>query len=106
MGSTVRSPVCPLAVHGTPLAKHPAQLPRPRSAVFLDRDDVIDANWADYVLGWDQRKYLPAALKTLALLADAGLPVIVVTNQTIVGKGLITVYVLDDMHAQAMIRRS
>ena len=84
----------------TALDRDPAQLPRHRSAVFLDRDGVINANRADYVLSWDQFRFLPGALKALALLTAAGLPVIVVTNQTILGKGLITVDVLDDMHAR------
>jgi D-glycero-D-manno-heptose 1,7-bisphosphate phosphatase len=66
--------------------------------VFLDRDGVINANRADYVLGWDQFSFLPGALKALALLHAAGTPAIVVTNQTIVGKGLITSEALDDIH--------
>lgn len=71
-----------------------------RSAVFLDRDGVVNANRADYVLNWSQFRFLPGALKALAALAAAGKPVIVVTNQTIIGKGLITVEALDDMNAR------
>jgi D-glycero-D-manno-heptose 1,7-bisphosphate phosphatase len=84
----------------TALDTDPAQLPRHRSAVFLDRDGVINANRADYVLAWEQFRFLPEALKALALLSAAMRPVIVVTNQTIVGKGLMTTDILDDVHAR------
>jgi D-glycero-D-manno-heptose 1,7-bisphosphate phosphatase len=69
-------------------------------AVFLDRDGVINANRADHVLTWDQFNFLPGALKALALLHSASLPVIVVTNQSTVGKGLMNASVLDDIHAR------
>ncbi len=80
--------------------RYPEDQPLRRSAVFLDRDGVICANRADYVLSWEQFSFLPGALKALALLAAAKRPVIVVTNQTIVGKGLIKPEILDDMHAR------
>jgi D-glycero-D-manno-heptose 1,7-bisphosphate phosphatase len=67
--------------------------------VFLDRDGVINANRADYILSWDQFAFLPGALKAIALLNAAGLPIVVVTNQAIVGKGLLGAADLDAMHA-------
>jgi D-glycero-D-manno-heptose 1,7-bisphosphate phosphatase len=68
--------------------------------VFLDRDGVINANRADYVLNWSQFTFLPGACKALALLRTASLPIIVVTNQTVIGKGLLSVPDLADIHAR------
>jgi D-glycero-D-manno-heptose 1,7-bisphosphate phosphatase len=70
------------------------------SAVFLDRDGVINANRADHILSWDEFTFLPGALKALSLLNAARVPVIVVTNQAVVGKGLLSVAALDDIHAR------
>ncbi len=77
------------------------ETPAPRRpAVFLDRDGVINANRADYVLGPDQFRFLPGVLRALAMLRAAARPVIVVTNQPVVGKGLMSVQTLEDMHAR------
>lgn len=74
--------------------------PNLASAVFLDRDGVINANRADHVLSWDQFSFLPGALKGLSLLSSAGIPIIVVTNQAAISKGLISVATLNDIHAR------
>ncbi len=71
-----------------------------QTAVFLDRDGVINANRADYVLNSEQFRFLPGALRALAMLRAAGRAVIVVTNQTVIGKGLMSVETLDEMHAR------
>jgi D-glycero-D-manno-heptose 1,7-bisphosphate phosphatase len=59
-------------------------------AIFLDRDGVINHRRAnDYVLHWSQFIFVPgirAALKQMSLL---GLPMIVISNQAAVGKGLL-----------------
>jgi D-glycero-D-manno-heptose 1,7-bisphosphate phosphatase len=68
------------------------------AAVFLDRDGVINTNRADHVLSWEQFAFLPGALRALALLRAAGLPVIVVTNQALIERGLLSTAALDDMH--------
>ena len=69
-----------------------------RAAVFLDRDGVINVNRADYVKSWDEFEFLPSTLAALRQLAVLELPVIVVTNQTIVGRGVTPRHVLDEMH--------
>lgn len=59
-------------------------------AVFVDRDGVINALGPDggYVTRWEQFSFLPKALEALAELARAGLRVVVVTNQSCIGRGL------------------
>src|SRR5579883_3144754 len=60
------------------------------SAVFLDRDGVINENRADYILHPDEVEFVPRVLRGLALLAAAHLPCYVVTNQAAVGRGLLS----------------
>ena len=78
-----------------------------RAAVFLDRDGVINANRADYVRAWDQLEILPGVLAALAVLAASDFRVVVVTNQSSVGRMLLDPQVLEEIHArlQAEIQR-
>jgi D-glycero-D-manno-heptose 1,7-bisphosphate phosphatase len=69
-------------------------------AIFLDRDGVINENRADHVTAWDDFAPVPGALTGLRMLAALGLPVVIVTNQGIVGRGEITVAELDALHAR------
>lgn len=67
-------------------------------AIFLDRDGVICANRADHVKNWQEFEFLPGAKKSLAALSQLNLPIIVVTNQAIVNRGLATTGVVEDIH--------
>jgi D-glycero-D-manno-heptose 1,7-bisphosphate phosphatase len=67
-------------------------------AVFLDRDGVINLNRADHVTCWDEFQFVPGALTALHWLRMAGFHVFVVTNQAIVGRGVVAPDVLDDIH--------
>lgn len=60
-------------------------------AIFLDRDGVINTPPAGrYISGWGQFRFLPDALKTLRRFKKAGDRVIVVSNQSGVGRGIMT----------------
>jgi D-glycero-D-manno-heptose 1,7-bisphosphate phosphatase len=59
-------------------------------AIFIDRDGVINQNRADYVRSWDQIEILPNALSALALLAASPYRLIMVTNQSPIGRGILT----------------
>jgi D-glycero-D-manno-heptose 1,7-bisphosphate phosphatase len=61
-----------------------------RSAVFLDRDGVINENRSDYVRCWEQLKFIDGVLPALKRLADREIMVIVVTNQSVIGRGLLS----------------
>ena len=67
-------------------------------AVFVDRDGVINANRADHVLLWEHFEFLVRACKGLAFLHRAALPVIVVTNQAALARGLLREEALRDIH--------
>jgi D-glycero-D-manno-heptose 1,7-bisphosphate phosphatase len=59
-------------------------------AVFLDRDGVIIENVATYVRSWEDVSFLPGALTALACLQESPYKVVIVTNQSVVGRGLIS----------------
>jgi histidinol-phosphate phosphatase family protein len=72
----------------------------PLSAVFLDRDGVINvkAPEGEYVTSWSSFIFAPSALEGLRLLAGLGDPVVVVTNQRGVARGRMTEGDLADIH--------
>ncbi len=67
-------------------------------AIILDRDGVICENRADHVKSWDEFRFLPRAKNSLAGLSRLGLPIIVFTNQAIIGRGMVPASVVDDIH--------
>ncbi|MDD5503706.1 MAG: HAD family hydrolase [Candidatus Omnitrophica bacterium] len=60
--------------------------------VFLDRDGVINVNpvYRDYVKRPSEFKFLPGSRRAVKLLNEAGFLVMIISNQTGVGKGLYT----------------
>jgi D-glycero-D-manno-heptose 1,7-bisphosphate phosphatase len=60
------------------------------TALFLDRDGVIIENREYYVRSCDDVAFLPAALAALRKAAASPYKIIVVTNQSAIGRGIIT----------------
>lgn len=58
-------------------------------AVFLDRDGVIIENVDTYVRSWAEVAFLPGSLEALARLARSPYKVVIVTNQSAVGRGIL-----------------
>ena len=56
------------------------------SAVFLDRDGVINVDHG-YVSTWEQFEFLPGVPEALRKLQDAGYLLIIVSNQSGIGRG-------------------
>ncbi len=73
----------------------PASPPPLRPALFLDRDGVLNED-RGYVSRWEDFRWIPGARETVAAFNAAGWLVIVVTNQSGVGRGY---YTEDAMHA-------
>ncbi len=71
-----------------------------RPAIFLDRDGVINCNRCDHVKAWDEFVFLPGALEALRRLAWLGWPVVVVSNQAAVNRGLVSRQTVDAIHAR------
>lgn len=70
--------------------------------VLLDRDGVINTNLPQSVLAVDAFEFLPRSLDALALLTRAGITLAICTNQSCVGRGLISQAELDAIHAHML----
>ncbi len=75
---------------------------RVRRAFFLDRDGVINVHRDDYVKSVEEFVLLPDAPRAIRLLNENGWLVVVVTNQSAVGKGIITEDRLREIHAHML----
>ena len=75
-----------------------------RPAVFLDRDGVIIENRADYVKSLVDVQFIPGALEALARLARRDLLIVIVTNQSAVGRGLLARETADAINAHVLER--
>ncbi|MCC6166635.1 MAG: HAD-IIIA family hydrolase [Caldilineaceae bacterium] len=67
-------------------------------AILLDRDGVINRERADYVKCWDEMEILPGALAALRRLARLPIPICVVTNQSAIGRKIISAQTVDALH--------
>lgn len=86
-------------------ARHPFQSTgsRLRRAVFLDRDGVINRSEVRDGKPYAPRRLqdfrlLPGTVRAIHDLKQAGLPVIVVTNQPDIGNGLVDAAIVEAMH--------
>lgn len=71
-----------------------------RPAIFLDRDGVIIENRDEYCRAWEQVVILPGALQALARARIAPYAVVIITNQSAVGRGLVDRATADDINAR------
>ena len=69
-----------------------------KQVVFLDRDGVINRDSPDYIKCWEEFIFLPNTLEALKLLTLKGYTLIVITNQSIIGRKWILPEVLEEMH--------
>lgn len=67
-------------------------------AVFLDRDGVLIENRADYVREWSQVAVYPKTYSSLIRIQNAGYKIVIVTNQSAVGRGLIALQAAHDLN--------
>ena len=76
-----------------------------RRGAFLDRDGVINISPAagDYVRTWEEFQVIPEAVEWIRLFNALGLPVIVVTNQRGVSRGLVQAAELARIHANMLV---
>ena len=72
---------------------------QPDWTLFLDRDGVINRRIVDgYVTRWEEFEFLPGVLDALKILSEKFKYIFVITNQQGVGKGLMTMEQVDDIH--------
>jgi D-glycero-D-manno-heptose 1,7-bisphosphate phosphatase len=72
-----------------------------RRAVFLDRDDTVIVDRV-YLSDPDGIELLPGAAEAIRLLNEAGVPVILVTNQSGVARGLFDEERVHEIHLRLM----
>ena len=70
-----------------------------RAAVFLDRDGTI-TRYLEYCLRPEDVRLLPGVGRAIQRLNQSGLLVVVVTNQSAVGRGWLTLEQLDRIHTK------
>ncbi|MGE3295789.1 MAG: D-glycero-beta-D-manno-heptose 1,7-bisphosphate 7-phosphatase [Porticoccaceae bacterium] len=70
------------------------------SWVILDRDGVINAESDQFIKNLDEWRPLPGSIDAIARLCRAGFQVVVATNQSGVGRGLIAPDALAAMHRE------
>ncbi len=77
-----------------------------RSAVFLDRDGVINrkAPEGEYITRWEDLEILPGVAESVRKIKEADLKVVVVTNQRCVAKGMLTEIALQELHKRLIDR--
>jgi histidinol-phosphate phosphatase family protein len=66
-------------------------------AIFIDRDGVIIENRDDYVRAWDDVLIFPQALRALSRINDSEYKIVIITNQSAVGRGLISLSTADEI---------
>jgi D-glycero-D-manno-heptose 1,7-bisphosphate phosphatase len=71
---------------------------RSRPAVFLDRDGVLNVNLDAHVRRWEEFAFLSGAIDAVRRLHEAGWPIVVVTNQSAIGRGYTTADEVADIH--------
>lgn len=69
------------------------------SAIFLDRDGVLNKEAGEHIKRTSDLHLLPGAMDAVARLTRAGCKVFIFTNQSGVGRGYMTLEDLDAIHA-------
>ncbi len=69
-----------------------------QKVAFLDRDGVINRDSADYIKHWSEFEFLPKSLEALKQLKQNGFTTIVITNQSVINRKMVSRERLDHIH--------
>lgn len=69
-----------------------------RIAIFLDRDGVVNQERKDYVKNITEFKIFEFVPNAINLLKKNNFLIILVTNQSVINRGIITIDVLNEIH--------
>src|SRR5690349_12356965 len=72
--------------------------PAPRRAIFIDRDGTLIVD-KDYLHKPEEEKFFKGAIAALKRATDAGFEIVMVTNQSGVGRGYFTMEDVVTVHA-------
>ena len=67
-------------------------------AIFLDRDGVLIENRPDYVRDWSQVEIFPEAIRALSLPVVRSYKIVIITNQSAVGRGLMSLETANEIN--------
>jgi len=67
-------------------------------AVFLDRDGVLTRERTDYVKTPDELEILPGIDAPLREIRERGFRIVIITNQSVIGRGLTTHHEMSKIH--------
>jgi histidinol-phosphate phosphatase family protein len=70
--------------------------------IFLDRDGVINYNRHDYVKSWDEFVFIPTAKEAINKINRSEFMLIIITNQSPIGRGIFTTETLDNIHRKML----
>ena len=70
--------------------------------VFLDRDGVICEDREDYVKNWEEFVWIPGSKEAISKLTKAGFRIFIVTNQSCIGKGIVTLKAVEEIHRRML----
>lgn len=70
--------------------------------IILDRDGVINEDRPDSVRSITEFRFIEGSKEAIAQLTQAGHTLVIATNQSVVGKGIITQDELDAIHAHML----
>ncbi|MGQ9689153.1 MAG: D-glycero-alpha-D-manno-heptose-1,7-bisphosphate 7-phosphatase [Desulfobaccales bacterium] len=82
---------------GPPSSSPSSNSPGPRPAVFLDRDGTINEEMG-YINHLSRFRLLPEAAPAIRRLNEAGIPVVVVTNQSGAARGYFPYSLVEEVH--------
>lgn len=73
-------------------------------ALLLDRDGVIIQNRPEYVRSWADVEPLPGSIEALARIASSSHKVVIVTNQSAIGRGLLSFSKAEEINRRLVAR--
>jgi len=80
-----------------------ARQTQPQRVVFLDRDGVINKKLeGDYVKSYNEFEFLPGVIDAIRNIKQKGLMVIIITNQSGIGRGIMSEDDLAMVHEQML----
>ncbi len=59
--------------------------------IFLDRDGVINQDSSEYIKNETEFKFIPQSPEAISLLTQSGLQVILITNQSLIGRKMASI---------------
>ncbi len=69
-----------------------------KKVVFLDRDGVINYDSPDYIKSRSEFKFIPGSIEAIGKLTVSGFTSIVISNQSVLARKLISSEELDNIH--------